>query len=172
MGIFSIGHGNCEIEEFARLLDSCGVQVLVDVRSAPYSKYATQFNRERLEDYLENKTKIKYVYRGRELGGFTDKEEYLTPDKKPDYDKMRKSPDFISCLDMLIEFATEEKKNIAIMCSEEDPEYCHRNLLIGDYIFEKGLDIMHIRRGGSLISHSGLKKRRVLKQVSLNLSFG
>ena len=52
---------------FVDLLRRHGVTALADVRSAPYSRFNPQFNREELEQALEAYG-IKYVFLGRELG--------------------------------------------------------------------------------------------------------
>jgi uncharacterized protein (DUF488 family) len=40
--IYTIGHSDIDFERFLELLN--GIEVLVDVRSAPFSKYAPQFD--------------------------------------------------------------------------------------------------------------------------------
>jgi uncharacterized protein (DUF488 family) len=42
--IYTIGHSNHTQEVFLDLLRANGIKVLVDTRSAPYSKYVRQFN--------------------------------------------------------------------------------------------------------------------------------
>ena len=42
--LYTIGHSNHDVEHFIELLMKNGVKVVVDVRSTPYSQYATQFN--------------------------------------------------------------------------------------------------------------------------------
>jgi hypothetical protein len=50
--VFTIGHSNHTLDHFLSLLQAHGVQVVVDARSQPYSKYATQFDHERLKAAL------------------------------------------------------------------------------------------------------------------------
>ena len=47
--LLTIGHSNHAVEGLIALLQQHSVQVLVDVRSQPYSRFAHQFNRELLE---------------------------------------------------------------------------------------------------------------------------
>ena len=67
--IWTIGHSNHTFEHFAKLLQAEGVEVVVDVRSYPYSRIAPHFNREELEvrDRLYVASAICYL--GEELGG-------------------------------------------------------------------------------------------------------
>ena len=44
--VFTIGHSNHTLEELVELLREHGVDALADVRSAPYSRFNPQFNRE------------------------------------------------------------------------------------------------------------------------------
>jgi uncharacterized protein (DUF488 family) len=46
MKLFTIGHSNHTLDKFTRLLEDNGVTLLVDVRSTPYSRYHSQFNKE------------------------------------------------------------------------------------------------------------------------------
>jgi uncharacterized protein (DUF488 family) len=45
---------------------------------------------------------------------------------------------------------TMHRYRIAVMCSEEDPEGCHRRLLIARVLRDRGVEVQHIRADGSL----------------------
>ena len=66
--IMTIGHSNHPIEKLVGLLQASAVEVVVDTRSQPYSKYTVQFNREALQSAIAG-AGMKYLYLGRELGG-------------------------------------------------------------------------------------------------------
>ena len=64
----------CDIRNDAEQLDfyrQHGVTALADVRSAPYSRFNPQFNKDALVRELKVHG-IKYVFLGRELGARTD----------------------------------------------------------------------------------------------------
>src|SRR5689334_15563377 len=61
--ILTVGHSNQSVEHLLDLLREHAVDVLVDVRSQPYSRYATQFNRESLEPTVTN-AKLRYLFMG------------------------------------------------------------------------------------------------------------
>ncbi len=42
--VYSIGHSNQSVKAFLELLRTHGIQILIDVRSSPYSKYVPHFN--------------------------------------------------------------------------------------------------------------------------------
>ena len=50
--IFTIGHSTHPFQQFAALLTRNGVTAVADVRSAPYSRYNPQYNREPLKAAL------------------------------------------------------------------------------------------------------------------------
>ena len=66
--IYSIGHSNHTLERFLSLLKEHKIEVLVDTRSQPYSKYAPHFTGEYIKMELE-KAGIPYLFLGKELGG-------------------------------------------------------------------------------------------------------
>jgi len=68
--VFTIGHSTHPLPAFVDLLRRHGVTALADVRSAPYSRFDPQYNREALEQALDGNG-IKYVFWGRELGAET-----------------------------------------------------------------------------------------------------
>ncbi len=47
--IYTIGHSNQDMVAFLKLLKDNSIQVVVDVRSAPYSRYVPQFNKKEME---------------------------------------------------------------------------------------------------------------------------
>ena len=50
--IFTIGHSNHDEPTFVGLLEQHQIEVLADVRSQPYSKYATHFNADQIKHAL------------------------------------------------------------------------------------------------------------------------
>jgi uncharacterized protein (DUF488 family) len=144
--LYTIGHSNIEIEKFILLLKSVNIEVLTDVRSTPYSRYAAQFNKESLKAYLEAEG-IKYLYLGDMLGGRPkDSDCYING--APDYDCIRIKEHYKKGIERLIKGI--EIYKIAIMCSEEDPMQCHRRNLIGLDIHRNAIEVVHIRANALL----------------------
>ena len=46
--IYTIGHSTHTSEDFFQMLKDNKIDMIVDVRSVPYSKYAPQFNQENI----------------------------------------------------------------------------------------------------------------------------
>ena len=124
--IYTIGHSNITQESFIELLKLFKIQLVVDVRSSPYSKYVPHFNRENINKALKEND-ISYIFLGRYIGGKPKDEKYYK-DGKVDYDLIAKTKEY---KDGIIKIMTWNKNdNVVLMCSEEDPKGCHRHNLI------------------------------------------
>ena len=66
--LYTIGHSTLEMDDFLRLLKENYIQVLVDVRSQPYSRFNPQYNRESFQHAMAY-ANIEYVFAGEHLGG-------------------------------------------------------------------------------------------------------
>jgi uncharacterized protein (DUF488 family) len=130
--------------EFVATLASVGVTHLVDVRTAPYSRFRPEFSRDPLSASLEAGG-FRYVFMGRELGG--------QPGGKPDYAQMRLRPAFLKGVARL-EAGREAGHRLALMCAEAKPQSCHRTKLIAEELAARGTPVWHIDEHGELRSHA------------------
>jgi len=162
--IYTIGHSNVPVEQLAGLLQRFGIRILVDVRSSPYAKYASQFNREALQAHPAMKP-FKYCYAGKQLGGKPANEVFYDEDGYVNYQDIASSYTFEEGLEKLIELAG--KAPSAVMCSEEDPHACHRRLLIGRVLEEQGITVRHIRGDGRLQTEADLALDETRGQLGL-----
>ena len=140
--IYSIGHGNKRIEDFINELKSFNILFLLDIRSKPYSKWNPQFNQNELKFNIEENG-IKYVYVGDTLGGLPEDRTCYDYNGKVVYDLIKEKDFFKEGLERLI-IANDKNINIAIMCSESNPEECHRSKLIGQELLKKKVSLKHI----------------------------
>ena len=85
--IFSIGHSNHALEKFLGLLKQHKIEVLVDTRSRPYSKFAPHFAADVIKEALED-TGIRYIFLGKELGGRPPEPEFYDAEGHVLYWKM------------------------------------------------------------------------------------
>ncbi len=161
--IYTIGHSNIEFEKFLNLL--AGIDVLVDVRSVPYSKYVPQFNLKNIKKGLEN-AGIEYLFMEDEfvgnLFGGRPKDEECYENEKLIYERVIEKAWYKEGISALIELA--KSKSVVIMCSEEDPHKCHRHYLITQSLLRRGVAVFHIRGNGS--------KEKVEKPEKLQLTLG
>ncbi|HEX3372223.1 MAG TPA: DUF488 domain-containing protein, partial [Candidatus Acidoferrales bacterium] len=145
--VLTIGHSNHTMEHFVGLLKAHGIQVVVDERSQPYSKYATQFDQDLLKIALQN-VGVRYLYLGRELGGRPEGDEFYDEDGHVLYDRVAASGIFKEGLGRLEKGIREY--TVAMLCAEENPSTCHRRLLVGRVLLEHGVRVEHIRGDGRL----------------------
>lgn len=128
--IFTIGHSNRSLEEFLKPLKDHQIEIIVDVRRFPTSKFE-HFKKEGLEENL-NINGIEYLHLP-QLGGF-----------RGGYLKYTESQGFKEGLKKLMDLATQ--KQVAIMCSERLWFRCHRRF-IADELTRKGMKVIHLING-------------------------
>ena len=102
MTIWTIGHSNHPLETFLDLLAKHRIEVLVDVRSSPYSRYASHFNKAAIEGALLERD-IKYLFLGDCLGGRAEGEQFYDEQGYVLYDRLADSPTFRRGVDRLLE---------------------------------------------------------------------
>jgi uncharacterized protein (DUF488 family) len=149
--IYTIGHSSHTAEHFLGLLRQNRIEVLVDTRSAPYSRYTPHFDREALRECITT-AGMKYLFLGDVIGGRPKDEAHYDEYGRARYAKMGKDAEFLAGIERLEHGADEFR--IALMCSEEDPAHCHRRLLIGRVLIERGAEVIHLRGTGEMQAES------------------
>lgn len=160
MQLFTLGHSRHPLEKFIQLLQAHGVLLVVDVRSVPFSRYHPQFTKKNLERNLSQRG-FQYTWGGNALGGRpSDPTCYRNgalPGKGADhlhtvnYPEVMRREWFLKGIDRLLELAGEQPT--AILCSEENPIYCHRHHLIAKFLMREHpeVTIHHIRGNGTVL---------------------
>ena len=153
--IFTIGHSNQPTEAFLDLLRQHDIDVVVDVRSSPFSRFVPQFNKRELQTIVRE-AGFQYVYLGRELGGRPDPDSDLIDDEGHAlYGLIAETDDFLTGINRLRDGIGRFR--VAMMCSEEDPTDCHRRLLVSRVlILDHGIDVRHIRGDGRIDTEDDL----------------
>lgn len=149
--VYSIGHSNHTIDRFLELLDQHEIEVVADVRTAPFSRYSTQFNKDALANSLK-RHELGYVFLGRELGGRPDGEQYYDVEGHVRYDRLSQSDLFHAGLERLQRGARDHR--VAMLCSEGDPTQCHRHLLIARVLDSLGVAVVHIETDGTTTTYT------------------
>jgi uncharacterized protein (DUF488 family) len=147
LAVWTIGHSNHEFDEFARLVLTERIGCLVDVRSFPYSRYAPHFNRDELEAGMIRRG-VRYLFLGEELGGRPTREGHYDAKGHALYGPMSEEESFATAVEHLIEDARRDR--IALVCSEGDPQDCHRRLLVGKVLSDRGVELRHILPDGTI----------------------
>ncbi len=144
---FTLGHSNHDFETWLALVRQHAIEVVVDTRSSPYSKYVPQFDKELMQRSLEN-AGIRYLFLGEELGGRPSNADYYDAKGRVLYSRLCDDARFQGGIARLE--SGMERYKVALLCGEEDPAHCHRRLLIGRVLTEHGHTMIHIRGDGRL----------------------
>ena len=152
--IYTVGHSNHAAETFLRLLRDNAVDTLVDTRSRPYSKFVPHFNPDEMKAAI-TQAGIRYVFLGKELGGRPDGAAFYDAEGHVLYNKVAESEGFLGAVAKL-ERAVVSRR-VALCCAEENPSDCHRRLLVGRVLSERGMNVLHIRGDGRIEPESELQ---------------
>jgi uncharacterized protein (DUF488 family) len=148
----TFGHGTASQEEIAGLLRNAGVELVVDVRTAPGSRRNPHVARSSLEGWLPS---YGITYRwDKRLGGF----RRPSPDS-PDvfwrqemfrgYAEHMRGPEFTAAIDELLTFSGEQ----AVMCSESVWWRCHRRMIADFLVLVRKITVDHLMHDGRLVRH-------------------
>jgi uncharacterized protein (DUF488 family) len=166
--VWTIGHSNHSLDAFLALVAEHQIGAVVDVRSSPYSGYASQFDREAIRGAL-GQHKVQYVFLGDLLGGRPEGIEFYDKEGHVRYDRVAQSAGFQQGIERLLGFAAAQRATL--LCGEEDPTHCHRRLLVGRVLRERGAALCHIRGDGRLQSEDDVAAdehfRKTKGQMSL-----
>jgi uncharacterized protein (DUF488 family) len=147
--VWTVGHSNHDLEAFAALVRRHRIDDLLDVRSHPYSRFAPHFNREELRPAMEARG-IRYLFLGLALGGRPRREDQLDARGHALYGRMAQEPAFTDAIDQLLHSASERR--LALLCSCGEPRDCHRRLLVGKVLFDRGSELRHILPDGRVLT--------------------
>jgi len=150
---FTIGHSTRSLDEFATLLNSADVGLVVDVRTMPRSRSNPQYNSDALADSLST-CEIGYVHLAA-LGGLRGKQPQVLPATNAfwqnasfhNYADYAMGEDFHVGLGELRQLGQAQR--CAIMCAETLWWRCHRRI-ISDYLIAAGETVFHILGPGQI----------------------
>lgn len=155
--LFTIGHSIHQLDEFVLLLSKYKIDYVLDVRSTPYSKYAENYNREILDEYLLS-NKIHYSYMGAYFGARQENKTLYSQEGYLDFEKVRSAALFLKGVDN-VKKGLSQGYNIALMCTEKDPFDCHRAIMVARGFELESFDVKHILFDGSLMDQKELDNR-------------
>jgi uncharacterized protein (DUF488 family) len=156
--VFTLGHSNHAIEHFLSLLRAHRIELLVDVRSTPFSRFNPQFNRQRLEASL-GEAGMGYLFLGDELGARSADDACYDEGGRVSYARLAQTELFKRGLRRVIE--ESQTKRVALMCAEREPLDCHRTILVTRELEKEQVPVVHIRADGSLGPHRQVMERLV-----------
>ena len=154
--ILTVGHSNIGLQEFTELVAGQGVDILIDTRSNPYSRWVPHFSRESLLD-AARAAPFEYVYMGDSLGGKPSDRKFHLPDGTVDYEAIAREPSYLADIARVLDLA--KGRVVCLLCTEEDPIQCHRRLLVGKTLRERGVTLRHLRKRGTFEDEESVQRR-------------
>ena len=162
--IYTIGYGNRSIAELIEVLHQHAIAYLIDVRSAPYSRYKPEFSKAPLANELERHS-IRYVFMGDAVGGRPD-DETCYVNGKVDYEKVKATAFYQRGIERLHTAFTQQQR-VVLMCSEGKPEECHRCKLIGTTLTTQNIPVIHIDENNEQMTQEQIVDRLTGGQLSM-----
>ena len=127
--IYTLGTSTRSLEEFISLLRGHDIEVVVDVRRFPSSKFE-YFSEGKLAELLDE-AGFGYIAMGQELGGY----------RKGGYQAFTATTEFREAVNRLEELALSRRATI--ICAERLPWRCHRRFIAFE-LERRGWQVIHI----------------------------
>lgn len=147
--LFTIGYsGFPDVNDFVQTLKDFGVEILIDVRSSPYSFYFEAYNKDRLSALLKENG-IYYANFAKQFGARQENPAFYK-NGRLDFRTFSGSEQFQEGI------RSVEKSNAAIvfMCAEKRPSECHRTILVARAFSDRGHEVTHIMpKGETMTQH-------------------
>ena len=129
--LFTIGYSDFfELDKFIDTLKKNSIDILIDIRTFPYSSTFPQYDENNLKNSLKSHS-IEHLFLGDYIGGLKIK----TLVKKG----VSKAEDLLNDEEFKIGmrklYTLSRNKNVCVMCAEKEPFDCHR--LYVSYLFHK-----------------------------------
>lgn len=164
--IYTAGYSSFEdINSFITAVKQEGIDIVVDVRSNPYSRVFQDFNVNKLRATVEDNG-LMYVYMGDKLGGAIVKKEVLKGITH--VSDILENKDFRYGMRQL--FKLSRNYTTLILCAERLPTECHRFLAIGFLFKEKaGFQVVNFVGDKTVLFEDILKfEMEKLKAIHFN----
>jgi uncharacterized protein (DUF488 family) len=127
--IFTLGTSKRTFKEFVEMLRTYKIEMVIDVRSFPTSKFP-HFQKEALAQSLAEEN-LGYFYLGKELGGF----------RQGGYEAYTQTLEYLVGVEILERMASRCRS--VVICAERLPWRCHRRF-IGRSLQERGWQVKHV----------------------------
>lgn len=159
--IYTLGHSNYPFDKFIEILKKYDINCVVDIRSTPYSKYNTQYNKEFLHETLKN-LGYTYIYMADEFGAKRKTKVSYNDEGYADFDKVILEDEFKRGIERL-KVGCSKNYKIVLLGAMQEPIRCHRAILLGKELIKAGFDVKHIMHEGDLKVQSELEEQLLEK---------
>lgn len=163
--VYTIGYsGFTSLDDFIATLKHFRVNVVIDVRSHPYSLHYENYDKDNLERALNN-AGIFYRNYAREFGARQDNPNYYT-NGILDFNKFTSSSQFAEGVAKIDKTVSAGYVPV-LMCAEKEPTMCHRAIMISKKLADElwTIEVEHILPNGKI------KTRRDIEKELLDIYF-
>ena len=151
--IWTAGHSNRSIEEFAEVLRAHSIDMIVDIRALPHSTRHPHFNQDSMRQELNGRG-FTYHWAGRQLGGLrkvsANSDHIALDESLRGFADHMATESFRIGVTQLTGLANSQR--VAVVCAEKDFRNCHRRLL-SDFLFLNGIRVLHIQNSEFVEEH-------------------
>ena len=154
--IFTIGYSDFLMDDFIKALKQNNVNVVIDVRSSPYSERYPHYNKGIIENTLRA-NKIHYRNYANEFGARQNDPSYYNEEGYLDFENFSESEQFQYGVKKICD-SVERGYHVVFMCAEKSPIQCHRAIMVSKVFHSKGFDVIHILPNGETITQSQLEE--------------
>ena len=159
--IYTLGHSNYPFDKFIEILKKYDINCVVDIRSTPYSKYNTQYNKEFLHETLKN-LGYTYIYMADEFGAKRKTKVSYNDEGYADFDKVILEEDFKKGIERL-KVGCAKNYKIVLLGAMQEPIRCPRAILLGRELIKEGFNVKHIMHEGDLKTQDELEEQLLEK---------
>ena len=155
--LYTIGYAGFCIQDFIDLLKYKKIQVVIDIRSIPYSKHFSEYNKENLQAFLKGYD-IYYRNYAKEFGAQQENKDYYSEEGFLDFKEFSLSESFKSGINKL-KTIMEKDYVFVLMCSEKDPFECHRSIMVSRSFEKSVYRVNHLLLNGDVITQEKIEDR-------------
>jgi uncharacterized protein (DUF488 family) len=153
--LFTVGYTSFTLPQMLEVISDYGIDVVVDVRSNPFSAHYPDYNKNIFESVLR-KHKISYHNYAEEFGAQQTDIKYYSKDGYLDFELFAKSEPFLKGFARIDE-SVKSGDSVMLMCAEKDPAQCHRAVMISKVFANNGYDVKHLLQDGTIKSQSDIE---------------
>ena len=164
--IYTIGHSNYSLETLNEMIKKYNIDVIVDVRGTPYSKYNIQYNLNVIRENLKQ-FGLSYIYMGKEFGAQREKREYYINEGYADFKKVVKDDMFKKGIERLKDGCDKGYK-ICLLGAKQNPIECHRFTLVALALEKEGFEVKNIVHSGEIKSNYELEEELIDRYFDRN----
>lgn len=161
--IYTIGYTGFTIDGFIETLKLHQINVVIDVRSSPYSERYPDYNKNAIEPKLKENG-IYYRNYVSEFGARQENVNFYSEEGCLDFALFAQSEQFLSGVEK-IKNSVSKGYNIVLLCAEKEPIQCHRTILVARVFSDLGYKIIH------LMPDNQTKTQKQIEQELLNKYF-